>query len=73
MGAIPRFRISGKLNTAICAINRPLTGDLIVEYSDTIVKSIELQLVRVETCSCPEGFAREGNYTINSDVLSISY
>lgn len=26
------------------------------------IKSIELQLVRVETCGCAEGYARECNY-----------
>lgn len=27
------------------------------------IKSIELQLVRVETCGCAEGYSRDGNYT----------
>lgn len=35
---------------------------LFVKRSDVPIKSIELQLVRVETTGCAEGFAREGNY-----------
>ena len=32
-----------------------------VEYCDAPIKSIEIQLVRVETCGCAEGFAKDGN------------
>ena len=31
-----------------------------VEHSDSPIKSIELQLVRVETCGCAEGYAKDG-------------
>lgn len=31
-------------------ISQPLTGELVVDNSDVPIKSIELQLVRVETC-----------------------
>lgn len=31
-------------------ITQPLTGELVVESSEAAIKSIELQLVRVETC-----------------------
>lgn len=31
-------------------ISQPLTGEVVVENSDVPIKSIELQLVRVETC-----------------------
>ena len=35
---------------------------LMVEHSDTPIKSIELQLVRVETCGCAEGYAKDGEF-----------
>jgi len=33
---------------------------LTVVRSDVLIKSIELQLIRVETCGCAEGYARDG-------------
>ena len=48
--AVPGFRVSGKLYTATCPITMPFTGEVTVENADMKVKSIELQLVRVETC-----------------------
>jgi hypothetical protein len=38
----------------------PFTGELCVEHCDAVIRSIELQLVRVETCGCAEGYARDG-------------
>lgn len=35
---------------------------LMVEQCDTQIKSIEIQLVRVETCGCAEGYAKDGQY-----------
>ncbi|CAF4262462.1 unnamed protein product, partial [Rotaria magnacalcarata] len=34
---------------------------LIVEESELPIKSIEVQLLRVETCGCAEGFSRDCN------------
>ncbi|XP_042315996.1 vacuolar protein sorting-associated protein 26C isoform X4 [Sceloporus undulatus] len=47
---LPKFLIRGHLNSTNCIITQPLTGELVVVNSDAAVKSIELQLVRVETC-----------------------
>ena len=33
---------------------------LILEHCEIPIKSVELQLVRVETCGCAEGYARDG-------------
>ena len=33
---------------------------VVVESCDTQIKSIEIQLVRVETCGCAEGYAKDG-------------
>lgn len=46
----PKFLIKGHLDATNCVISQPLTGELVVDNSDVPIKSIELQLVRVETC-----------------------
>ena len=38
----------------------PVTGEVTVENVDAKIKSIELQLVRVETCGSADGYARDG-------------
>jgi len=57
---IPRFKITGRLDATVCRITDPFTGELCVQSCDAVIKSIELQLVRVETCGCAEGYARDG-------------
>ncbi|KYR01495.1 vacuolar protein sorting-associated protein 26 family protein [Tieghemostelium lacteum] len=56
---VPSFKISGELKTAICNINDAFQGYISIDQTEAIIKSIELQLVRVETCGCAEGHARE--------------
>lgn len=41
-----------------------LLFQLIVEHCEIPIKSVELQLVRVETCGCAEGYARDGKQNI---------
>ncbi|XP_039585301.1 vacuolar protein sorting-associated protein 26C isoform X1 [Passer montanus] len=53
--SLPKFLIRGHLNSTNCVITQPLTGELVVESAEAAVKSIELQLVRVETCGEPLG------------------
>lgn len=48
--SLPRFLIRGHLDNTTCVVSRPLTGEVVVESSDVPIKSIELQLIRVETC-----------------------
>jgi len=36
---------------------------IVVESCETAIKSLEIQLVRVETCGCAEGFAKDGNFS----------
>ena len=50
------FTLSGTLDRAVCDIEQPLQGNISVEHSAKPIKSIELQLVRVETCGCAEGY-----------------
>lgn len=59
--SIPRFLIRGKLDSTVCNLTKPFTGELILEHCELPIKSVELQLVRVETCGCAEGYARDGN------------
>lgn len=33
-----------------------------IEHTDIPIKSIDVQLVRVETCGCAEGFSKDGNF-----------
>ena len=40
----------------MCDIEQPLQGTITVEHSAKPIKSVELQLVRVETCGCAEGY-----------------
>ncbi|ETE73444.1 Down syndrome critical region protein 3 [Ophiophagus hannah] len=65
---LPKFLIRGHLNSTNCIITQPLTGELIVVNSDAAVKSIELQLVRVETCGCAEGYARDATEIQNIQI-----
>lgn len=51
LGDIPRFKISGKLHRAHCPISLPFTGEVTVEVSDAPIRTIELQLIRVESVS----------------------
>lgn len=56
---VPDFLVSGKIDTVNCCITKPFTGELTVEHCQAPIRSIELQLVRVETCGCAEGYARD--------------
>ena len=46
---LTNFRITGKLHRSNYPINMPFTGELIVELNETPIKSIQLQLVRIES------------------------
>ncbi|KAG8591001.1 hypothetical protein GDO81_007006 [Engystomops pustulosus] len=66
--SLPRFLIRGHLDSSNCVITQPLTGELMVETSEVAIKSIELQLVRVETCGCAEGYARDATEIQNIQI-----
>ncbi|XP_012990043.2 vacuolar protein sorting-associated protein 26C isoform X3 [Esox lucius] len=65
---LPKFLIRGHLDATNCVITQPLTGELVVQSSDVAIKSIELQLVRVETCGCAEGYARDATEIQNIQI-----
>lgn len=49
LSTIPKFKVSGKIHRSFCTINKPFTGELTIEESAAAIRSLELQLVRVET------------------------
>ncbi|XP_073995277.1 vacuolar protein sorting-associated protein 26C [Rhodnius prolixus] len=59
LGTIPRFKICGTIDSTVCCIAKPFSGKLVIEKTEIPIKSIDLQLVRVETCGCAEGYARD--------------
>ena len=64
-------RVSGLwlyLDTANCVITKPFTGEVTVSHSSAPIMSIELQLVRVETCGCAEGFSRDATEIQNIQI-----
>ena len=65
---IPDFVFEGRLESTNCNIARPLLGELTIVKSAVDVKSIELQLVRVESCSYMEGEAREATEIQNIQI-----
>eukprot|EP00042_Codosiga_hollandica_P027265 m.134026 g.134026 ORF g.134026 m.134026 type:complete len:299 (+) comp52439_c1_seq1:94-990(+) len=65
---IPNLVVEGKIHSAICSISKPFTGELKVVSSDTAIKSIEVQLVRVETCGCQEGFSKDSTEIQNIQI-----
>jgi len=56
---IPKFKVTGNLDETNCVLTSPFSGELIVEQSELPIKSIEIQLLRVETCGCAEGYSRD--------------
>jgi hypothetical protein len=52
--SIPNFEINGKVHRTHCNINQPFTGEVTVDMSVATIKSLELQLVRVESID-PKG------------------
>jgi len=65
---VPHFLISGTIRSAVCEINKPFMGELVIKESSAPIRSIELQLVRVETCGCADGFAKEATEIQNIQI-----
>ena len=45
---IPDFMVKGNIKNTVCRPQDPFTGDIVVEKSELDIRSIELQLMRVE-------------------------
>ncbi|PIK52336.1 putative Down syndrome critical region protein 3 [Apostichopus japonicus] len=65
---MPKFKVKGKLDSSSCCITKPLTGHVVVEECVVPIKSVEIQLVRVETCGCAEGYARDATEIQNIQI-----
>ena len=46
---VPKFRFEGTIYSTNCAFNEAFDGFIITKDSEFVIKSIEVQLVRVET------------------------
>ncbi|KAL4704748.1 hypothetical protein ACJJTC_000072 [Scirpophaga incertulas] len=65
---MPRFHIYAEVDSTVCPLDKPITGKIRVEECSVPIKSIELQLVRVETCGCAEGYSRDATEVQNIQV-----
>mmetsp|Transcript_1824 Transcript_1824/g.2336 ORF Transcript_1824/g.2336 Transcript_1824/m.2336 type:complete len:316 (-) Transcript_1824:309-1256(-) len=65
---IPRFSITGKLDSIHCAINKPFTGQVTIEESEARIQSIEIQLVRVESVIAEDKEHREATEIQNIQI-----
>ena len=60
-GSSNRFSLNDFITLSIfCHILSTFCPQLSVDHCDALIKSIEIQLVRVETCGCAEGYAKDG-------------
>ncbi|XP_028164629.1 Down syndrome critical region protein 3 homolog [Ostrinia furnacalis] len=66
--ALPQFQIYAEIDSTVCALDKPLTGKIRVDECEAAIKSVELQLVRVETCGCAEGYSRDATEIQNIQV-----
>lgn len=66
--SVPRFLITGRLDATDCCVTKPFTGHITVQHVEVGIKSIEIQLVRVETCGCAEGYSRDATEIQNIQI-----
>ncbi|XP_050672967.1 vacuolar protein sorting-associated protein 26C [Leptidea sinapis] len=66
--SMPHFQLYAEIDSTVCALDKPITGKIRVDECSVGIKSIELQLVRVETCGSAEGFSRDATEIQNIQV-----
>jgi len=66
---LPEFRLTGKIDSIIMAISQPITGFINLEFCNEPIKGVELQLVRLETCGCADGYAKEATEIQNIQIV----
>jgi len=64
----PEFEIVGTIMGSKCCIADSFEGSLVLKNCAEPIKCIELQLVRVETCGCADGFAKEATEIQNIQI-----
>jgi len=65
---IPRFKITGKLDSLVCCLKYPLTGEINIESCEEKIKTVEVQLIRIETCGCAEGYSKDATEIQNIQI-----
>lgn len=65
---IPDFRVAGQLDSLVWQLNEPITGEFQVEHCSVPIRSIELQLVRVETLGSPPSSPTTGGVGASSGM-----
>lgn len=68
ISTIPKFSISGRLHRSKCPINQPLTGEVLIESAAAPIKSLELQLVRIETVNAEGKSTKEATEVQNIQI-----
>jgi len=66
--SLPNFRITGYLDSLTISMAQPLSGVIVLEVCEEPIKCMEIQLVRVETCGCADGFAKEATEIQNIQI-----
>jgi hypothetical protein len=70
---VPDFLVKGNLDSDVFCVDKPMTGELTVKKCSVEIRSIELQLVRVETTAYAEGEVREGLFFFHFNNSSSQY
>jgi Vacuolar protein sorting-associated protein 26 len=68
LATIPKFKVTGKLHRSTYPINQPFTGELTIQLSEAPIRSLELQLVRVETVVNDSQTSREATEIQNIQI-----
>jgi len=67
---VPNFSIKGELDSLACRMSDPFSGELMIERSEMPIRSIELQLLRVETVGSSEYSSKNVSEIQNIEVGS---
>ncbi|TMW63179.1 hypothetical protein Poli38472_002120 [Pythium oligandrum] len=68
LSTVPTFQVSGRIHRTNCPVNLPFTGEIVIEHASAPIKSIELQLIRVESVAHSEGVARDATEIQNVQI-----
>jgi len=65
---LPEFHLTGRIESLVLPITTPLTGRITLVNCSEKIKGIELQLIRLETCGCADGYAKEATEIQNIQI-----
>lgn len=68
--SLPSFSFVGRVTNSRCLINSPFTGEIEIKEAKAPIRSISLQLVRVETVIFSEGAAKEATEIQNIQIAN---